>query len=123
MKYSLKKQLRSFRYAWNGLRTCARNEQNLRFHLVAVVVATGAGWAFDISHTEWALVCLCIGLVIGAEVMNTAIERLVDLVSPQRQPLAGLVKDIAAGAVLVCAITAALVGVIIFWPYVAGLFG
>ena len=122
MKYSLKKQLRSFHYAWNGLRTCARNEQNLRFHLVAAVVATGAGWAFDISRTEWALVCLCIGLVIGAEVMNTAIERLVDLVSPERQPLAGLVKDIAAGGVLVCAITAAVVGVIIFWPHVAGLF-
>ena len=66
---------------------------------------------------EWIAVILCIGMVIGAELFNSAIERIVDLVSPQRHPLAGQIKDIAAGAVLICALTALIIGLIIFIPY------
>ena len=87
MRYDFKKQLRSFGYAWQGTRT------------------------------EWTVVILCFGVVIAAELFNTAIERLVDLVSPERHPVAGQVKDIAAGAVLVCAVAAAIIGLIIFIPY------
>ncbi|MDA6987305.1 diacylglycerol kinase family protein, partial [Escherichia coli] len=65
----------------------------------------------------WTVVVLCFGVVIAAELFNTAIERLVDLVSPERHPVAGQVKDIAAGAVLVCAVAAAIIGLIIFIPY------
>jgi len=72
---------------------------------------------FGITRTEWIVIILCIGVVIAAELFNTAIERLVDLVSPERHPIAGQVKDIAAGAVLVCAVAAAIIGIIIFLPY------
>ena len=108
MRYDLKKQLRSFRYAWQGIRQCVGREQNLSFHLITTVLVIGAGFAFGITRGEWVAICL--------------IERLVDLVSPQRNPLAGQVKDIAAGAVLVCALAAIAVGLIIFVPYLTRIF-
>lgn len=117
MKYNFKKQLRSFGYAWKGIRQCVGKEQNLSFHLIATAAVIAAGFFFGITRTEWIIIVLCIGMVIAAELVNTAIEKLVDLVSPQRHPIAGQVKDIAAGAVLVCAVAAAIVGIIIFFPY------
>ena len=122
MKYDYKKQLRSFRYAWQGIHQCVGREQNLSFHLIVTVLVIGAGFVFGITPGEWTAICLCIGLVVSAELFNTAIERLVDLVSPQRHPLAGQVKDIAAGAVLVCALAAIAVGLIIFVPYLTRIF-
>lgn len=122
MRYDLKKQLRSFRYAWQGIRGCVGREQNLSFHLIVTVAVVTLGFGLGITRGEWVAVCLCIGLVISAELFNTAIERLVDLVSPQRHPLAGQVKDIAAGAVLVCALAAIAVGLIIFVPYLTRIF-
>lgn len=121
MHYDYKKQLRSFGYAWKGIRSCIGKEQNLSFHLLATPTVVAAGFLAGITRTEWMLVILCIGLVIAAELFNSAIEQLVNLVSPQRHPLAGRVKDIAAGAVLVCAATAAIVGLIIFVPYLTRL--
>lgn len=121
MKYDLMKQLHSFGYAWQGIRCCIGKEQNLNFHLIATVLVVVAGWWLGITRTEWMIVLLCIGMVIAAELFNTAIEKLVDLVSPERHPLAGQVKDIAAGAVLVCAATAAIIGLIVFVPYLIGL--
>lgn len=76
-----------------------------------------AGIVLGITRTEWIMVVMCIGTVIAAELFNTAIEKLVDLVSPERHPVAGQVKDIAAGAVLICAVAAAIIGLIIFIPY------
>lgn len=122
MQYDFKKQLRSFGYAWKGIRCCVGKEQNLSFHLIATVVMVIAGFTFGISRTEWMIVLLCIGAVIAAELFNTAIEKLVDLVSPERHPIAGQVKDIAAGAVLVCAVAAAMVGLLIFTPYLTRFF-
>ena len=121
MSYSFKKQLKSFTFAWKGILTCAGHEQNITFHLIAAVVVVAAGFLLGISHTEWMVVMLCIGTVIAAELFNSAIERLVDMVSPEWQKMAGEVKDIAAGAVLVTAIVAAVVGIIVFLPYVAAL--
>ena len=115
MHYDYKKQLRSFGYAWQGIRCCVGKEQNLSFHLIATVCVVVAGFCFGITRSEWMAIVICIGLVI-------AIERLVDLVSPQRHPVAGQVKDIAAGAVLVCALAAMVVGLIIFVPYLTRFF-
>ena len=109
MRYDFKKQLRSFGYAWQGILSCVGKEQNLSFHLIATVIVIIAGF-----------VVMGAGSASGrgaAELFNTAIERLVDLVSPERHPIAGQVKDIAAGAVLVCAVAAAIIGLIIFIPY------
>ena len=117
MKYELKKQLRSFGYAWKGIQSCVGKEQNLSFHLIAAMAVIIAGFVLGITRTEWIMVVMCIGTVIAAELFNTAIEKLVDLVSPERHPVAGQVKDIAAGAVLICAVAAAIIGLIIFIPY------
>ncbi len=117
MKYDFKKQLRSFGFAWQGIKSCIGKEQNLSFHLLASAVVVVAGFLLGITRVEWLIIILCIGVVIAAELFNTAIERLVDLVSPGRHPIAGQVKDIAAGAVLVCAAAAAIIGLIIFVPY------
>lgn len=122
MRYDIKKQIKSFGYAWKGIRSCIGKEQNLSFHLIATAVVTVAGSVFGISRQEWIILILCITAVISAELFNTAMERLVDLVSPQYHPLAGQVKDIAAGAVLVCTLGAALAGCLIFYPYLTRMF-
>lgn len=122
MHYDYKKQLRSFGFAWKGIRESIGKEQNLRFHLITTAVVIFAGIGFGITGNEWIALILCVGLVIAAELFNTAIERLVDLVSPHYHPLAGQVKDIAAGAVLVCALAAIVVGLIIFVPYLTRIF-
>lgn len=122
MQYDFKKQLRSFGYAWKGIRCCVGKEQNLSFHLIVTVLTIIAGFLLDITRTDWMIVILCIGVVIAAELFNTAIEKLVDLVSPERHPIAGQVKDIATGAVLVCAATAAIIGLVVFIPYLTRFF-
>ena len=117
MNYDYKKQLRSFKYAWKGICACVGKEQNLDFHLLVMVLVIIAGFYFGITRMEWVAVVLCFGLVIGAELFNSAVERLTNLAHPDYSELAGKVKDIAAGAVLVTAIAAAAVGLIIFVPY------
>lgn len=89
----------------------------MRLHIIAALVVVALGFAFDVTKTEWGLLIGCMGLVITAEIMNTAIETVVNLVSPHYHQLAGKAKDLAAGAVLVAAITAAIIGTIIFLPY------
>ncbi|MBR2456835.1 MAG: diacylglycerol kinase family protein [Bacteroidaceae bacterium] len=113
----LKKRIKSFGYAFKGIASLLKKEHNAWIHCLAIVVVTSLGFYFHITPTEWCIVLLCFGMVLAAEGFNTAIERLVDLVSPERHPVAGDVKDVAAGAVLICAIAAAIIGCIIFLPY------
>lgn len=93
----------------------------MRLHVLGAMVVVVLGFAFDVTKTEWCLLIGCIGLVVTAEIFNTAIETVVNLVSPHYNPLAGKAKDLAAGAVLAAAITAACVGTIIFLPYLLAL--
>lgn len=116
----LKKRIKSFGYAFKGIASLIRKEHNAWIHCTAIVLVTIAGFHFGITPTEWCIVVLCFGLVLAAEGFNTAIERLVDLVSLDFHPIAGDVKDVAAGAVLICAIAAAIVGMIVFIPYLFG---
>lgn len=113
----LKKRIKSFSYAFKGLGSFLRKEHNAWIHCTAVVLVTIGGYYYDITVSEWCIVLLCFAMVLAAEAFNTAIERLVNLVSPDFHPLAGDVKDIAAGAVLITAIFAAIIGFIIFLPY------
>ena len=113
----LKKRIKSFVYAFQGIGSFLKKEHNAWIHCTAIVLVTWGGFYFQITSTEWCIVLICFGLVLAAEAFNTAIERLVNLVSPEYHPLAGDVKDVAAGAVLICAITAAIIGCIIFLPY------
>lgn len=112
----MRKFIRGFGYAFNGIWHAVTTQLNFRVHLVAAVIAIYGGWALHISPGEWLWIILCIGVVLATELFNTAIEFLTDLVSPEYNKKAGLVKDIAAGAVLVTAICALVIGLIIFVP-------
>ena len=114
---SLKKFFNSFRYAFMGIWHVLLSEWNMRIHVLAAVVVVCFGIYFKITDTEWCIVTLCIGIVMAAEMFNTAFEGLIDLVQPEQHPLAGKIKDVAAGAVLVTALAAAVAGVLIFWKY------
>jgi diacylglycerol kinase (ATP) len=112
----MKSEIKSFLHAWNGISFAIRSEKHMRFHLLAAFLVTVAGWFFNINTTEWCILISTIGAVIAAEIFNTAFEQLVNLVSPQQHVIAGKVKDLAAGAVLVISIAALLIGIIIFAP-------
>lgn len=107
--------LMAFVYAGAGIRHFLR-QRNARIHLLAAVgVVAVAAW-LGVSRVEWAALILCIGMVIAAEAFNSAIEAMVDLLSPDIHPSAKTAKDVAAGAVLIAAIAAAVVGVLILGP-------
>jgi len=99
-----------------------REQRNLQVHLAVSVCVIVAGVSFQLSKIEWMVLCLTIGVVIAAELFNSAIEGLVDLVSPERNPLAGKVKDVAAGAVLVTAAMAVAIGALVFGKHVLAAF-
>ena len=105
-------------FAWKGIKKAFSEQRNLRFHFSAALAVVAAGFYFEITAEEWMALVLTIGLVVTLELLNTAVEGLVDLVSPQHQPLAGKIKDIAAGAVLIAAITSIIIGFLIFHKYV-----
>ena len=106
--------LRSFGYAIEGFTTAVRTERNIKVMLAAGVVAVAAGLAIGLTAVEWCLVALCCGMVIFAELCNTAMEAIVDLATQELHPLAKRAKDIAAASVYTLSITAAVVGVIVF---------
>lgn len=110
------KRIKSFGYAFNGIRLLFSSQVNARIHLFVALAVVIAGFLYRISSTEWLTIILCISLVIGMEAMNTAVEWLTDLVSPEYHPLAGKVKDVAAAAVLITVIGAVVAGLIIFIP-------
>ncbi|MCI4666710.1 MAG: diacylglycerol kinase family protein [Bacteroidia bacterium] len=118
----IKARLKSFGYAFKGIWTLISSQTNAKIHLLAVVVITALGFYLNLSPTEWCLIILCMALVLMAEAINTAIEFLVDLVSPDYHPLAGKAKDVAAGAVLLSVLICGLVWGIIFLPKIWVLF-
>lgn len=109
------KFFRSFRYAFEGI-VAAFSEQNFRSHILSAVIVCIAGYVSHLSRMEWVIILLVIALMFALEMVNTAIERVVDLASPEIHPLAKQAKDIAAGAVLVFAIASAIIGLLIFLP-------
>ena len=111
-------RLRSFGHAFRGLKVLLQTQHNARIHAAATLLVLAAGALFGISPVEWALVALAVASVWTAEALNTAIEFLVDLASPELHPLAAKAKDVAAGAVLVAAIGSLIVGVLVFGPHV-----
>jgi diacylglycerol kinase len=116
-KFSFRERLASFTYAFRGLYHILKYEHNSRIHLLAAIMALALGAVFHISLTEWLIIILCIGLVFLAEITNTAIEMLVDMISPQKNEKAGRIKDIAAGGVLVASMVSLVAGIIVFLPY------
>jgi diacylglycerol kinase len=116
-------RLASFGYAGRGLVTLLASQPNARIHAVATLLVIGAGFWCGLARLEWCAVIAAIGLVWIAEGLNTALEFLTDLVSPEHHPLAEKAKDVAAGAVLAASIAAVAIGAIIFLPRLAALVG
>ena len=114
--FSWRNRALSFKYAWKGIVYTFKTQHNMWIHSVAAIITIMLAWLLQLPASRWLLIMLCIGLVMALEIVNTAIETLVDQLHPQRHPKIGLVKDLAAGAVLVAAVTAFIVGCCIFGP-------
>lgn len=106
----------AFRYALQGVSAAWREQQNFRIHAVMGACVAGLGVAARLDATRWALLVFAIALVLAAELANTALEALVDLVSPDEHPLAGRAKDVAAAGVLIAAAAAVVIGLLVFVP-------
>lgn len=117
----IEKKFCSFTYAWKGLHIAAREEFNFKAHLALGATAIFLGLFFRISITEWLFVIGTIGVVLTAELFNTALEELCDMLKPTHDPHVAKIKDLAAAAVFVAAIAALVVGCIIFLPRITGL--
>lgn len=111
-------RLRSFRYAFAGLRLLLREEHNARIHATITVLVVVAGIVLRVSPVEWGVLMICIGMVLAAEAFNSAIERVANYLTTERDDRIRDIKDLAAGAVLLCAIAAAIVGLIVFVPHI-----
>jgi diacylglycerol kinase len=116
------KRIKSFSYAFKGIATLFTSQPNARIHGVVLTFVVLAGFYFKIEKMEWLVITLVAALVLSAEAMNTAVEFVVDLVSPDYHPLAGKAKDVGAAAVLLAAFGAIIVGLIIFLPKILILF-
>lgn len=112
----------SFGYAWAGLLHSFRTQRNFRIHIAAAIVASIAGIILRISLTEWAIVVVLFVMVLAAEMVNTMVEALVDMVTQEYHPLAKIAKDVAAGVVLLTAVGAVVVGLLVFVPRLLAVF-
>ncbi|ASN05197.1 diacylglycerol kinase family protein [Virgibacillus necropolis] len=115
---SRKRRSIGFSFAWNGLMEMIKSERNFRIHLIVTIIVITLGALVGLSHLEWMITTLVIGTVLVAETTNTAVEKLIDYLKPDIHPSAKVIKDIAAGAVLIAAITAFIIGCLLFIPKV-----
>lgn len=111
-----KNLLNSFKHAFDGLFAALKSERNLKIHVSMMFFVIIFGIVLEISLGEWLVCIICFGVVIGAELFNTAIETVVDIAMPHKNKKAKFAKDVAASGVLVLALTAAIIGLIIFVP-------
>ena len=111
-----KKLINSFKYAFNGIKLCIQDEQNMIIHFTVATLVIIFAFIFKISKIEWIICLLLIGLVLMMELINTAIENICDLVTKDKNPYIKIAKDTAAGSVLVMSIVSAIIGLMIFIP-------
>lgn len=118
---------KSFGFAFEGIFAVVKKERNMQIHCCMMVLVILAGLFFQISAVEWCICFVLFGLIMSLELVNTAVESVVDLVTEERRPLAKLAKDAGAGAVLIASIMAAVAGLIIFlpkgWEFLVGVMG
>jgi diacylglycerol kinase (ATP) len=115
--FSARARVGSFRHALSGLWLMMRTQHNAWIHLAATLVVCGAGLLLRVSANDWRWLVVAVVMVWIAETLNTAFEHLCDVVSPEFHLSVKHAKDIAAGAVLICAAGAACIGMLVFWPY------
>ena len=121
-KRGIKRFINSFHYSWDGIKYTFKYEQSMFIHVLVTLLVVICGIVLKLDFQEWLLCIVLIGLVIATELINTAIEAVVDLACPEIHPLAKTAKDTAAAAVLVFAITAVLCGLFLFVPKIIALF-
>jgi diacylglycerol kinase (ATP) len=109
-------RLRSIKYAFNGAYLLLKTEASIKVQFCIGILMTIVGFLCHLSYTEWILQTLTIGLVLAIEGINTAVEEIADFIHPEQHPKIGLIKDISAGAVFIMALTAIIVGIIIYFP-------
>ena len=115
-KFSISNRIRSFGYAFNGLKILFKEEHNARVQLFAAMAVVIAGFVFNISNTEWVAIVFAIGFVLAMEAINSAIEGLADFVSPEKHEMIKKIKDLSAAGVLISAFAALIIGLIVFVP-------
>jgi len=115
-KFSVRGRLKSFYYAGAGLKQFFRQEHNARIHLAAAIVVSVLAWWLKVSYMEAAALVVVIGLVWVTEILNTCLEKAMDFITREKHPEIKIIKDLAAGAVLIATITAVIVGLFIFIP-------
>lgn len=111
-----KKRKIGFTYAWSGIVAAAKTELNFKIHLVCGILAVLLGFILKLSPLEWVILLIVINAVLVAELFNTVIEEIIDYVKPELHPTAKYIKDVAAGAVLLTAITAVIIGCLLYIP-------
>jgi diacylglycerol kinase (ATP) len=116
-RFSLRQRIRSFDFAFRGIADFVKGEHNAWLHLAATVVVVMLGFYTGINSFEWMAIVFAIGLVWVSEMFNTCIEKLIDFFYPEHHESIRLIKDIAAGAVLVASIIAFVIGLLVFIPY------
>ena len=112
----MKKLINSFKYATEGIITSFKTEKNMKIHILIMLLVVLAGVLLKISKLEWIICIILFSIVIAGELFNTAIETVVDMVMPDKNEKAKIAKDVSAGAVLVLAIGATIIGLMIFIP-------
>lgn len=115
-RFSIQKRIKSFGYAFNGLKILICEEHNARIHLLAVICTVIAGILLSVSTMEWISLFFAMGFVITLEIVNSALENIADFISPGRHDMIKKIKDLSAAAVLVSAFTALIIGLVIFLP-------
>ena len=111
-----KRLLNSFKYAFEGIISALKSEQNLKTHIAIMILVIIFGIILKINKIEWIICIILFGFVISLELVNTAIENTVDLITMEKNPKAKIAKDVSAAAVLIAAITSIIIGLIIFMP-------
>lgn len=112
----MKKRIDSFKYAFRGIAEGFREEVNIKIHLVAAIIAISMAFFFELRTGKFCIILLCCGAVISLELMNTAIEKLCDMIEPNKNDKIKVIKDISAAAVLVASVVSLIVGLMIFVP-------
>ena len=114
----LKNRIKAFGYAFSGLKESFLKETHMKLHLASAVLVVAFGLFLNVSKTDWLFLSLAITIVIAFEMINTALEKLCDVMQPEQDPKIKYIKDVAAGAVLVVCIFAVVVGIFVFSPYI-----
>lgn len=113
----IRDRINSLHHAFNGIRFAIKSETHIQLHLIATIAVGAIGYYFKFTTTEWLIVITCICIVISVEILNTAIELLCNFIHPKHHPKIGRIKDLSAGAVLICSVASAIIGAYILFNH------